>query len=96
MFALAVTFDLDPSRVDVFKVAVLKNAKTSLAQEPGCRQFDVCLDAARSAEVFLYEVYDDEAAFNAHKASPHFANFESAIEGIVTDKDVRIFNEVHQ
>ena len=96
MYALAVSFDLDPSRVDVFKVAVLKNAKPSLAEEPGCRQFDVCFDAARPAEAFLYEVYDDEAAFNAHMASPHFATFESAIEGIATHKDVRFFNEVHQ
>ena len=53
MYALAVSFDLDPSRVDVFKVAVLKNAKTSLAEEPGCRQFDVCFDAARPAEAYL-------------------------------------------
>ncbi len=26
--------------------------------------------------VFLYEVYDDAAAFDAHKRTPHFAAFD--------------------
>ncbi|RLJ58853.1 quinol monooxygenase YgiN [Litoreibacter meonggei] len=96
MFALAVTFEIDPAQLDAFKVAMLENANTSLKDEPGCRQFDVCMDTARPTEVFLYEVYDDEAAFKAHTASAHYAAFQSAIDGMVTGKDVRFFNEVHQ
>lgn len=96
MFALAVTFEIDPAQLSAFKVAMLQNAKTSLAEESGCQQFDVCMDAERPAEVFLYEVYDDEAAFKAHTASSHYAEFQSTIDGMVTGKDVRFFNEVHQ
>ena len=70
--------------------------KTSLATEPGCQQFDVCMNSERPAEVFLYEIYDDEAAFKAHTASSHYAEFQSTIDGMVTGKDVRFFNEVHQ
>jgi len=96
MFALAVTFTIDPPHMGFFKVAMLKNAKTSLANEPGCQQFDVCMDASRPEEVFLYEIYDDESAFKAHTDSAHYAAFQSIIEGMVTGKDVRFFSEVHQ
>ena len=96
MFALAVTFKIELSQMDTFKVAMLQNAKTSLENEPGCQQFDVCMDASRPTEVFLYEIYDDESAFKAHTDSAHYAAFQSIIEGMVTGKDVRFFSEVHQ
>jgi quinol monooxygenase YgiN len=38
---------------------------------PGCRQFDVCRDPLDPALFFLYELYDDEAAIQAHLDSPH-------------------------
>lgn len=96
MFVVAVTFHADPARFEAFKAAMILNAKTSLAKEDGCKQFDVCTDPVRPAEVFLYEVYDDEAAFNIHTSSAHYAEFQSNIDGMVTGKDVRFFNEVHQ
>jgi quinol monooxygenase YgiN len=47
------------------------NATATREREPGCRQFDVCT-SADDGLVFLYEVYDDRAAFDAHLAAPHF------------------------
>ncbi len=96
MFAVAVTFKIDPARMAAFKVAMLQNAKTSLADEAGCQQFDVCMDAERPSEVFLYEIYDDEAAFKTHTASAHYASFQATIEGMVIGKDAHLFSEVHQ
>ncbi|WP_394198209.1 putative quinol monooxygenase [Litoreibacter albidus] len=96
MFVVTVTFRSDPARFDAFAAAMVLNAKTSLALEEGCKQFDVCLDPARPDEVFLYEVYDDEAAFGVHLASDHYATFQASIDGMVTGKDVRTFSQVHQ
>ncbi|TDT77415.1 quinol monooxygenase YgiN [Litoreibacter halocynthiae] len=96
MFALAVTFDIVPADLDAFKAAMLINAKASLSTEPGCRQFDVCMDPERPTEIFLYEIYDDEAAFEAHTKTTHYATLQSTTEGMVKDKNVRFFKEVHQ
>jgi quinol monooxygenase YgiN len=41
-------------------------------QEPGCRAFEVHRAPYEATDFFLYEVYDDEAAYRAHHASDHF------------------------
>ena len=45
-------------------------------------------------EVFLYEFYEDEAAFQTHLASDHFKSFDSRAARMVERKDVRIFSKV--
>lgn len=91
MFAVTVTFRVHPGRTDAFLPLVVENARVSLAEEQGCRQFDVCRDGA---EVFLYEIYDDRAAFDAHLLTEHFLAFDKAATDLVADKQVRVFGEV--
>ena len=57
-----------------------------MLREPGCRRFDVLLPAQGSDRVLLYEIYDDEAAFEAHCASPHFLWFDAAAGPLVAAK----------
>ena len=40
--------------------------------EPGCLQFDAHRDPDDPNRFFLFERYADQAAFDAHGASPHF------------------------
>jgi quinol monooxygenase YgiN len=40
--------------------------------EPGCRLYEVQRSLEDPLVFFLYERYDDEAAFQAHAASEHF------------------------
>ena len=91
MFAVCVTFRIAPGRMDEFLPLMVGNARLSRHEEPGCRHFDVCRDGD---EVFLYEVYDDRAAFDAHLASAHFRAFDAAVERMVADKQVRLYEEV--
>ena len=51
--------------------ALLEDAKASVRDEPGCQRFDVIQDAGDANRVWLYEVYNDEAAFQAHLQTPH-------------------------
>ena len=85
MFVVAVRFELFPEGAETFKNAVLPNAAASEGTEPGCRQFDACFNED-GTHCFLYEVYDDEAAFEAHRNSEHFLKFKEAIEGTVKDR----------
>ncbi|MEP3347712.1 MAG: putative quinol monooxygenase [Litoreibacter sp.] len=96
MFAVTVTVEINPAHIETFKSAIVQNAQTSLSHEDGCRQFDVCSDPNHPSVVFLYELYTDEAAFKVHMESPHYASFQETIEGMVIDKSVRVFSEVHQ
>jgi autoinducer 2-degrading protein len=53
---------------------VLANGREA-RKEPGCRQFEVLVDAADRTKVVLFEVYDDEKAFEAHQQTPHFKKY---------------------
>ena len=90
MFVVTVDFDLNSGACSEFLPLMLENARTSLAIEAGCSRFDVCVDPKKPECVFLYEVYDDRAAFDEHLASPHFKSFDAATKYLVSDKRVRL------
>ena len=80
-FVLIVQIDIKPGEVERFMPYALENAKASRETEPGCRQFDVLVDRENPAKVVFYEVYDSEAAFNAHQQTAHFRKyFDNALQ----------------
>lgn len=89
MFVVTVLFEPRPDHAPAFREAVIANARASREREAGCRQFDVVTVAGNSS-IFLYEVYDDRAAFDAHLASPHFLQFDRRTRDWVARKDVRL------
>ena len=86
MYVVTVEFTIDPACWDDFIPLMLENAARSRNDEPGCRQFDVCTDAMRSGLVFLYELYDDAAAFDAHLDTKHYRSFAEATKAMVTKR----------
>ena len=96
MYAVCVTFELKPGSAAAFMPLMLANAQSSLAVEEGCRQFDVATDPTRPDQVFLYEIYEDRAAFDAHLASDHFKEFDAAISDLIAHKTVTTWSEVAQ
>ena len=89
MQALVVEFRIKPEFVRDFEAAIDENARLSRETEPGCRQFDVCRDPAEPAVFYLYELYDDEAAIQAHLKSAHFLQMDQRTSGWVHSKVVR-------
>ena len=75
--------------LDRFMELMAANAAASLRDEPGCRQFDICVDAGDPSHIFLYEVYDSDAAFTAHLASPHYRAFDAETKTLIVRKDVQ-------
>lgn len=94
MFVVVVTFQIKQGQMIEFLPRMLRNAETSLHDEVGCSQFDVCVDDAQSDIVFLYEVYTDQAAFDLHLASSHFLEFDSAVAPMIETKQVQTFTRV--
>ena len=89
MYVVTVEFTIDPAQFEQFLPLMLDNARRSREDEPGCRQFDVSVDDTRPGFVFLYELYDDRAAFDHHLASPHFVSFAAATTKMITDRVIR-------
>lgn len=94
MYVVTVEFVARPEHVEALRAAVTENARASREHEPGCKQFDVCVDATNRAVVFLYELYDDRAAFDAHLASAHFRAFDDCVRDWIASKTVRIYERI--
>jgi quinol monooxygenase YgiN len=73
-FVLAVMIRIKPENVEQFMAQALANGRET-RKEPGCRQFEVLVDAAERTKVMLFEIYDDEKAFEAHQQTPHFKKY---------------------
>jgi (4S)-4-hydroxy-5-phosphonooxypentane-2,3-dione isomerase len=83
MFSLVVQMEVRPGRREEFLAGMTVNAEASVRDEPGCLRFDVSSVAGEENRFFLYEHYTDEAAFAAHKASPHFAQWRTVAEQVL-------------
>jgi (4S)-4-hydroxy-5-phosphonooxypentane-2,3-dione isomerase len=91
MYVVTVEFVIKAEHLQSFMPLMVDNARASREREPGCRQFDVCVEPAAPNLVFLYEVYDDRGAFEAHTATTHFKTFDAAVRDMVAAKLVRTY-----
>lgn len=83
MIALVVTLHVRPEHRETLLAAITAQGAASREREPGCLQFDICVDGDDPNRVLLYEVYAGEAAFDAHGKTPHFAIWRAAADQCV-------------
>ena len=83
MFSLLVQMEVRPGRQEEFLAGMAANAEASVRDEPGCLRFDVCSVGSDESCFVLYELYTDAAAFEAHKAAPHFAEWRTVAEQVL-------------
>jgi len=86
---LLVEFLVRPGFAERFGKLILANARASLDQERGCRRFDVLVGPEDPRRFVLYEIYDDEDAFELHLGSHHYRSFADAIDGQIEERSVR-------
>jgi quinol monooxygenase YgiN len=82
-FVLIVEFDVKPEHLARFNELIAVNARASVTEEPGCRQFDVLQDPENPSRVVLYEVYDSAAAFQDHLGRGHTQTFLAAAKPLI-------------
>ncbi len=94
MYVVTVEFRIDPASWDEFLPLMIANARRSRSDEPGCGQFDVSVDASRPATIFLYELYDDRAAFDEHLASAHYKAFAAATRTMIVSRSITTWHRI--
>ena len=87
MISIVVFIEVDPARVDQF-VEIVKAQAAAALQEPGCRRFEISQKAGQPNVFTLAELYDDDAATDAHLAAPHTARWrELTGDGLIISKN---------
>ncbi|MFV2198516.1 putative quinol monooxygenase [Nocardiopsis sp. LOL_012] len=74
--SLVISVRVLPGHRDAFVSGISRHAAASVRGEPGCLRFDVVADSADPDLFWVCEVFADEAALAAHRASPHFAAWQ--------------------
>jgi (4S)-4-hydroxy-5-phosphonooxypentane-2,3-dione isomerase len=77
-----VNVSVAPDRIDDFLAATDANA-TASRQEAGVVRFDVLQDRDAAGHVTLVEIYRDEDAAAAHKATPHYAQWRDVVAAMM-------------
>jgi quinol monooxygenase YgiN len=88
MFVNAVDLDIVPAERENYLAAIKENGAAA-AREPGCRRFDILNLSSDPNHFLLYEVYDNEAAFKAHRETEHFKKYAATTAKMVAKRDAR-------
>ena len=93
VYVNAVDLVIIPSEMPKFVEAIKENAAASV-KEPGCREFNVLVMPNRPNHVFLFEVYDNEAALAAHRNTEHFKKYAATTANMVADRNARAMSVI--
>ena len=94
MHVVVVFLEAERGRQDDLRVALVGYAQTCLEREPGCRRYDVCIDPVEGSSFLLYQIYDDAAAYLAHRELPHYAEFRTLADPWTRSRRVLTYDAV--
>ena len=80
MYVIVAPIKIKPEHREAFLESMLDDAVGSVSNEPGCIRFDVIQDEKDPNKIYLYEVYKDKAAFDAHLGAPHFIKWRDTVK----------------
>lgn len=86
MYSLFIKTRVKPGCADAFLAAIQINASASVACEPGCLVFDVSQDREDPDVIYLYEIYRDDAAYQAHTETAHFRDSRPLVEPLIVEQ----------
>ena len=91
MIVLAVTWVANPGR-EAEVAGIFRKLEAASRQESGCLMYIVHRHRADPARFFIYEQYQDDAALEAHRQSPHFQQYAvTELNGIGERRDGELY-----
>jgi autoinducer 2-degrading protein len=87
MITIAVTYVIREG-CETRAEAFMRELTAATRAEPGCRTYGIHRSLEHPRTYLFFEEYDDAAAFEAHRASPHFARLGK--NGLQTIMESRI------
>lgn len=88
--SLFVRISLKPGTRDKFVELVTAHRGRVLEREPGCHRFDVLVPRDEDDQVCLYEVYEDQAAFDTHVATDYMAAYREQTGDMTVGREMTL------
>jgi len=81
--------EVDPARLEAYQAALKEGIDAAVRLEPGALALQAVCGKDHPAHVTVFEIYADEAAYQAHLATLHFAKYKAATQDMVRSLKLR-------
>lgn len=88
MHVIIVEFRANPGAGKALRAALRTQALKSLQNEAKCLRFDVIENLSDPEHFVLYEIYENQSAFDDHLQTDHFTAFNSIAEELTRSKSI--------
>ena len=75
--------EIDPDRLDDYLALLSEEIEASVALEPGVLALHAVAVKGSPGKVHVFEIYADQAAYEAHLATPHFLRYKTLTASMV-------------
>jgi quinol monooxygenase YgiN len=75
--------EIDSAQLDQYKAMLKEDVETAVRVEPGVLTLYAVFEKDHPTHVTLFEVYADEAAYEAHLKTAHFLKYKTGTQGMV-------------
>lgn len=80
MITVLARFEMQKGKEIQAVEAIKKMAQAVHDEEPGCLIYTVTRGQVNPQEIYVYEVYADDAAFQAHRKTPHLRELQKVFD----------------
>ena len=81
---------VDGTQLDAFTAAARALGQAAMHSEPGCLALYAVADQDDPTRITVFEMYRDEAAYQTHVQSAHFAAFRAATQTMVQSRQLKV------
>jgi quinol monooxygenase YgiN len=74
---------IDPARLDEYKAALREEIEASIRLEPGVLTLYAVSVKGHPAQIRIFEMYADQAAYEAHLNTSHFVKYKTGTQDMV-------------
>jgi quinol monooxygenase YgiN len=78
--------EIDPAQLESYKAVVKEEMEISVRVEPGVLAIYAVAEKGKPTMIRFFEMYADEAAYNAHRESPHFKKYVEATKDMIVSR----------
>ncbi len=75
--------EIDSAQLESYRAILKEGIETAIRIEPGVLTLYAVYDEDNPTHVTVFEVYENEEAYNAHIASPHFQKYKTTTKEMV-------------
>jgi (4S)-4-hydroxy-5-phosphonooxypentane-2,3-dione isomerase len=86
-YVITADFEIAAADFDKYVALAKENAAASI-KDPGCHEFNIAVSSKNPNHVYIFEIWENAAALDAHRATDHLKAYLSATKDMVAKRDI--------